>query len=119
MSKLVEHLAHFDAKIENLELESKAGCPFQSHLLSRAENSNLILWPHGGPNSCITIDFVPLFTGLTELGYDILAVNYVGSIGYGQNSIRALAGHIGDYDVADCLSVKFIEQLVNSYSIRR
>ena len=44
--------------------------------------------------------------GLTELGYDILAVNYVGSIGYGQNQVRALAGHIGDYDVTDCLTVR-------------
>ena len=52
-------------------------------------------------------NFESYSVGLTELGYDILAVNYVGSIGYGQNQVRALAGHIGDYDVNDCLTVRY------------
>ena len=62
--KILDSLETFDGQIENIELESKAGCTFQSHLLSKSTNSNLILWPHGGPNSCITIDFVPLFTAM-------------------------------------------------------
>ena len=52
----------------------------------------------------MTTDFHPLFTGMVELGYDIVMPNYVGSVGYGQNHVQALAGHIGDYDVADCLT---------------
>ena len=56
----------------------------------------------------MTKDFHPLFTGLVEIGFDLLAVNYAGSVGYGQKPIHSLAGHIGDYDVADCLTVIII-----------
>ena len=97
----------FDFKLENLELESKAKSPFQAHILSKSGNKNLVLWPHGGPNSCIPTSYSSLFCGLVELGYDIVIPNYIGSVGYGQNHVRGLAGHIGYYDVADSLTGSF------------
>lgn len=96
--------ATFDCNLENFELKSKAGCPFQTHLLSKPGNSSLMLRPHGGPNSCITAGCIKTYLGFVDLGYDVLLPNYVGSIGYGKEALYALGGKIGDYDVADCLT---------------
>jgi len=95
-------LTNYDLK--NYELTSKAGCPFQSHLLSKSGNKCLMLRPHGGPNSSCAISCILTYNGILELGYDLLLPNYVGSTGYGKDQVHALAGHIGDYDVNDCLT---------------
>uniref|UniRef100_A0A914RU58 Peptidase S9 prolyl oligopeptidase catalytic domain-containing protein n=1 Tax=Parascaris equorum TaxID=6256 RepID=A0A914RU58_PAREQ len=38
---------------------------------------------------------------LLNSGYAVLAINYHGSIGYGDNFVRSLPGHCGDLDVKD------------------
>eukprot|EP01022_Parablepharisma_sp_SALTPOND_P004922 TRINITY_DN121285_c0_g1_i1.p1 TRINITY_DN121285_c0_g1~~TRINITY_DN121285_c0_g1_i1.p1 ORF type:complete len:752 (+),score=72.32 TRINITY_DN121285_c0_g1_i1:2271-4526(+) len=63
----------------------------------------LIALLHGGPHSAFVNSFMhSLALYLTE-GYAFLGINYRGSLGYGQNYIESLLGHIGEYDVLDCI----------------
>ena len=45
-------------------------------------------------------------------GFCLLVVNYRGSIGYGEDFLNSLLGHIGEHDIADCgnLTKKAVEQ---------
>ncbi|RKO92723.1 hypothetical protein BDK51DRAFT_30146, partial [Blyttiomyces helicus] len=61
----------------------------------------LIVWPHGGPHTTLTGAFSPWVSGLAALGYSILLVNYTGSLGFGEDSVRKLLGNIGTMDVDD------------------
>lgn len=36
------------------------------------------------------------------LGFALLRCNYRGSTGAGDQNVRSLIGHVGNYDVADC-----------------
>jgi acylaminoacyl-peptidase len=51
---------------------------------------------HGGPFSASPYDmFLSLRNSLLLLGYHLLIVNYRGSVGYGENYLNELLGHIG------------------------
>ena len=61
---------------------------------------------HGGPFSASPYDmFLPLRNSLLLQGYHLLIVNYRGSIGYGENYLNELLGHIGKKDVQDCIDL--------------
>ncbi len=61
----------------------------------------LIMMPHGGPNSVVTTSFSLLLAVLLHHGYMVVAVNYAGSIGYGAHGVALLEGAIGRRDVED------------------
>jgi hypothetical protein len=67
--------------------------------LSEYEKRPVVYFIHGGPNGIISQQF--LLTQLLFLahGYAILVVHYPGSIGFGQNYIKALVGNIGKLDI--------------------
>jgi acylaminoacyl-peptidase len=66
----------------------------------------VLLVPHGGPHSCLPTSFMPSYAFLAaHLNMAVLHCNYRGSIGYGQDSIESLPGHIGTNDVADCMNI--------------
>jgi acylaminoacyl-peptidase len=44
------------------------------------------------------------FVLLAARGYSIVAVNFRGSLGFGEAGVQALPGHIGHYDVEDCIA---------------
>ena len=70
------------------------------------ETSNkkgLITIIHGGPHSSYVNQFYYELTGYLASGYAVMGVNYRGSLGYGQSYVESLMGHIGDYDVTDCI----------------
>eukprot|EP00831_Metopus_contortus_P055045 TRINITY_DN4644_c0_g1_i11.p1 TRINITY_DN4644_c0_g1~~TRINITY_DN4644_c0_g1_i11.p1 ORF type:complete len:422 (-),score=55.13 TRINITY_DN4644_c0_g1_i11:43-1308(-) len=58
---------------------------------------------HGGPHSAFTNSFMKSVALHLCKGYAVLGINYRGSAGYGQDYISSLLGHIGDYDVQDCI----------------
>lgn len=39
-----------------------------------------------------------------SLGYAVIAVNYRGSTGFGEDALQSLPGHIGTNDVEDCVA---------------
>ncbi|XP_047024144.1 acylamino-acid-releasing enzyme-like isoform X1 [Helicoverpa zea] len=63
----------------------------------------LIVWPHGGPHSNFVNAYSLEAALFTTLGFALARINYRGSIGQGEANVRSLLGHIGDYDVKDCL----------------
>ncbi|BES97341.1 acylpeptide hydrolase [Nesidiocoris tenuis] len=62
----------------------------------------LIVFPHGGPNSASTNISSPLTAFFNKLGFAVLFVNYRGSAGAGEASIKSLEGNVGTVDVMDC-----------------
>ncbi|KAJ6620498.1 Alpha/Beta hydrolase protein [Mycena sp. CBHHK59/15] len=63
-----------------------------------------ILFPHGGPHDTTTTAFSPSTTFLALEGYTVSQPNYTGSLGFGENSVRALLGNCGAVDVQDCIA---------------
>ena len=61
----------------------------------------LIIYPHGGPNSSFTTEFMLYPSALAMKGFLVALVNYTGSTGYGDDRIEQLEGRIGTLDVED------------------
>lgn len=62
----------------------------------------LIIVPHGGPHSCTSTTFNPVYAFLCgQGGYAVLHVNYRGSTGFGQRLLESLPGQVGLLDVKD------------------
>ncbi|KAK8933434.1 hypothetical protein KSP39_PZI015418 [Platanthera zijinensis] len=66
--------------------------------------SPLILILHGGPHSVISTTYSKSLAFLSSLGYNLLAVNYRGSLGFGEEALQSLPGKIGSQDVNDVLA---------------
>ncbi|KAK5645235.1 hypothetical protein RI129_006535 [Pyrocoelia pectoralis] len=63
----------------------------------------LIAWPHGGPHSAFSNFLFLELSLLNSLGFAVLLINFRGSIGAGEDSIKFLQGKVGTADVADCI----------------
>ncbi|EEB10045.1 acylamino-acid-releasing enzyme, putative [Pediculus humanus corporis] len=74
----------------------------------------LIVYPHGGPHSAVFNDFSIEFNFFVSLGYGILAVNYRGSTGVGQDGVDFLRGKIGDTDVKDMQNA--VHEILRTFS---
>lgn len=75
--------------------------PSPFHVFPGAPKRPLICWPHGGPHSTVAnmFYFEPSF--FVKLGYSIVFPNYRGSLGFGEDGVNALPGHVGTVDVSD------------------
>lgn len=63
-----------------------------------------IIVPHGGPHTALAVNYYMPFSFLTALGYCVIAVNYRGSLGFGEAGVQSLPGNIGRNDVEDCVA---------------
>jgi len=86
----------------------EASLPIQGILLlpriddGSTEKVPLIVVPHGGPHSCSTTAYMPMYSFLCQQGrYAILHVNYRGSTGFGKGALNSITGNIGSQDVED------------------
>ncbi|XP_006003443.1 acylamino-acid-releasing enzyme [Latimeria chalumnae] len=61
----------------------------------------LVVSPHGGPHSAFATEWFLIPAILCKMGFAVLLVNYRGSTGFGQDSIKSLPGNVGDQDVKD------------------
>ncbi|KAK9862725.1 hypothetical protein WJX84_011555 [Apatococcus fuscideae] len=63
-----------------------------------------VLFPHGGPHSAFPAAYSNLVAFQAAQGYAVIAVNFRGSTGFGEDSIQSLPGHISVNDVEDCIA---------------
>ncbi|KAG0336878.1 hypothetical protein BG004_007871 [Podila humilis] len=66
----------------------------------------LVIFPHGGPHSGFAAEFTVLNLVLANLGFAVALVNFTGSLGFGQDSVEALVGRVGELDVNECKAVR-------------
>jgi dipeptidyl aminopeptidase/acylaminoacyl peptidase len=66
---------------------------------------HLVLALHGGPLAAWQCAYDPLFAELVDAGAAVVAPNYRGSTGYGEDHLRAVLGHWGGPDLADVLRI--------------
>ena len=64
----------------------------------------LMLWPHGGPDSCVTLSWRRWASFFASNGWAVLEPNFRGSTGYGRAFYEANRGQLGHVDLADNLS---------------
>ncbi|XP_067907581.1 acylamino-acid-releasing enzyme-like isoform X2 [Heterodontus francisci] len=78
---------------------------FEGILLMPGERKEVappvVVWPHGGPHSAFTAEWMLYPVTLCRLGFAVLLINYRGSSGFGQDSICSLPGNVGSQDVKD------------------
>eukprot|EP00058_Branchiostoma_floridae_P025806 XP_002611296.1 hypothetical protein BRAFLDRAFT_210907 [Branchiostoma floridae] len=79
------------------------GMEYEAILMRKrgVESPPMIVWPHGGPHSVFSSEFLPFTVGLCQLGFAVLLVNYRGSLGFGQDFVESLPGKVGTQDVSD------------------
>ncbi|XP_068631647.1 acylamino-acid-releasing enzyme-like isoform X2 [Battus philenor] len=63
----------------------------------------LVVWPHGGPHSGFVNAYSLEAALFNMLGFASVRINFRGSTGQGDDIVRCLISHVGDYDVTDCL----------------
>ena len=93
-----------NARLETIRVDSGA----EALCLIPASTTGPLPWVvkiHGGPHSA-SLDSFNVEAGLFLMsGVAVIYPNYRGSIGFGQQFIDDLLGHIGEMDVADCVAL--------------
>jgi hypothetical protein len=82
----------------------KLPCPCVQVSQSASGPCPAIIVPHGGPHTALAVNYYMPFSFLTALGYCVVAVNYRGSLGFGEAGVQSLPGHAGHHDVEDCVA---------------
>jgi len=108
--EIIEHKARVPHKdYENVTYESIVIHP------ETEESKGLVVFPHGGPHSAFSCGYVSYFVGLAKLGFHLVLVNFRGSTGYGDDSIRSLLNNVGDNDVKDVQQAA--EEVLEKYNL--
>lgn len=68
-------------------------------------SARLVVALHGGPLSSWRFESEPLFQELAAVGVAVVAPNYRGSTGYGDEHLRAVVGNWGGPDLDDVLTL--------------
>nr|XP_019709014.1 acylamino-acid-releasing enzyme 1 isoform X1 [Elaeis guineensis] len=91
-------------------LSNGARKPYEAIFISNKENkmdnacNPLIVILHGGPHSVSLTSYSKSSAFLSSLGYNLLIVNYRGSLGFGEEALQSLPGKVGTQDVNDVLA---------------
>ncbi|KNA20264.1 hypothetical protein SOVF_053960 [Spinacia oleracea] len=82
--------------------------PFEAIFVSQSAKNDtcnpLIAVLHGGPHDVATSKFSKTLAFLASTGYNLLIVNYRGSLGFGEEALQSLPGNVGSQDVNDVLT---------------
>ena len=71
---------------------------------SKVRPPPLVVTLHGGPQWCVGERWDPEIQALSGAGYAVLAVNFTGSLGYGQAFVDAIAGDWGGAPYQDVIA---------------
>ncbi|XP_021822050.1 acylamino-acid-releasing enzyme-like isoform X4 [Prunus avium] len=85
-----------------------AAKPFEAIFVSSKTKRNdpfdpLIVILHGGPHAVSLSSFSKSLGFLSSIGFNLLLVNYRGSLGFGEEALQSLLGKVGSQDVNDVL----------------
>jgi len=72
-------------------------------LLKNDRPSGILLMPHGGPHAVYDCSYTLLRAFFALSGFHVVLVNFRGSTGFGLDFLNSLPGHVGDYDISDCM----------------
>lgn len=73
-------------------------------LISNTNKLPTIILIHGGPHSAFLVSYMNNLAFYARLGFNLLLVNYRGSLGVNKEYVEILEGNSGKLDVEDCLS---------------
>ncbi|KAJ1295586.1 hypothetical protein BS78_01G234800 [Paspalum vaginatum] len=87
------------------KLANGAKLPFEAIFVSHKDSASnpTIIVLHGGPHSVYPSSYSKSLAFLFSQGYNLLVVNYRGSLGFGEEALQSLPGNIGSQDVNDVL----------------
>jgi len=80
-------------------------------LKKKMKMKKLVVNPHGGPHGMSSTMYRADYPLYAMFGFSSMMVNYRGSVGYSNEFMSSLLGHIGDYDVKD------VQNCVEEYSV--
>ncbi|XP_062168611.1 acylamino-acid-releasing enzyme-like isoform X1 [Alnus glutinosa] len=90
-------------------LTKSSSKPFEAIFVSSNSKESdacnpLIVFLHGGPHAVSISSFSKDLAFLSSIGYNLLIVNYRGSLGFGEEALQSLPGKVGSQDVNDVLT---------------
>ncbi|TVU31059.1 hypothetical protein EJB05_22726, partial [Eragrostis curvula] len=88
------------------KLANGAKLPFEAIFVSQKDSASspTIVVLHGGPHSVYPSSYSKSLAFLFSQGYNLLVVNYRGSLGFGEEALQSLPGNVGSQDVNDVLA---------------
>ncbi|XP_062200721.1 acylamino-acid-releasing enzyme 1 isoform X2 [Phragmites australis] len=88
------------------KLANGAKLPFEAIFVSHKDSASspTIVVLHGGPHTVYPSSYSKSLAFLFSQGYNLLVVNYRGSLGFGEEALQSLPGNIGSQDVNDVLT---------------
>ncbi|XP_050239534.1 acylamino-acid-releasing enzyme-like isoform X2 [Quercus robur] len=109
LSSLQFSIMKIPVKNDSDSLTKGASKPFEAIFVSSNSKKSdtcdpLIVFLHGGPHIVSLSSFSKSLAFLSSIGFNLLIVNYRGSLGFGEEALQSLPGKVGEQDVNDVLT---------------